>query len=58
MARDIHCVISWSTLHIGWEGVAVDDILADAGITEPIPFAVAHCNVPHTAIPCVSSKND
>jgi DMSO/TMAO reductase YedYZ molybdopterin-dependent catalytic subunit len=43
MTRDIHCVTSWSKLNTAWEGVAVDDILADAGLTAPAPFALAHC---------------
>ena len=43
MTRDIHCVTSWSKLNTAWEGVAVDDILADAGLIAPTPFALAHC---------------
>ena len=43
MTRDIHCVTSWSKLNTAWEGVTVDDILADAGLTAPTPFALAHC---------------
>jgi DMSO/TMAO reductase YedYZ molybdopterin-dependent catalytic subunit len=43
MTRDIHCVTSWSKLNTAWEGVAVDDILADAGLSPPTPFALAHC---------------
>src|ERR1700749_4150884 len=43
MTRDIHCVTSWSKLNTAWEGVAIDDILADAGLTPPTPFALAHC---------------
>ena len=43
MTRDIHCVTSWSKFNTAWEGVAVDDILADAGLTAPTPFALAHC---------------
>ena len=43
MTRDIHCVTSWSKLNTAWEGVAVDDILADAGLMVPSPFALAHC---------------
>ena len=31
MTRDIHCVTSWSKLNTAWEGVIIDDILADAG---------------------------
>jgi DMSO/TMAO reductase YedYZ molybdopterin-dependent catalytic subunit len=36
-------VTSWSKLDTAWEGVAIDDILADAGLTAPTPFALAHC---------------
>ena len=43
MTRDIHCVTSWSKLNTAWEGVAVDDILANAGLSAPTRFAVAHC---------------
>jgi DMSO/TMAO reductase YedYZ molybdopterin-dependent catalytic subunit len=43
VTRDIHCVTSWSKLNTAWEGVAVDDILADAGLSAPTPFALAHC---------------
>jgi DMSO/TMAO reductase YedYZ molybdopterin-dependent catalytic subunit len=35
MTRDIHCVTSWSKLNTAWEGVAVDDILTDAGFSAP-----------------------
>ena len=43
MTRDLHCVTSWSKLNTAWEGVAVDDILADAGLITPTPFALTHC---------------
>jgi DMSO/TMAO reductase YedYZ molybdopterin-dependent catalytic subunit len=43
MTRDIHYVTSWSKLNPAWEGVTVDDILADAGLIAPTPFALAHC---------------
>ena len=43
MTRDIHCVTAWSKLNTAWEGVAIDDILADAGLSAPTPFALAHC---------------
>jgi DMSO/TMAO reductase YedYZ molybdopterin-dependent catalytic subunit len=42
MTRDIHCVTSWSKLNTAWEGVIVDDILADAGIEAPTNFVLAH----------------
>lgn len=42
MVRDIHCVTSWSLLDTQWEGVLVDDILADAFIEPPTGFMLAH----------------
>lgn len=42
MTRDIHCVTKWSKLDTFWEGVLVDDILGDAGITPPTGFVLAH----------------
>jgi DMSO/TMAO reductase YedYZ molybdopterin-dependent catalytic subunit len=42
MTRDIHCVTSWSKLDTSWEGVTVDDILADAGLAAPTEFVLAH----------------
>src|SRR3954468_8411268 len=42
VTRDIHCVTTWSKLDTSWEGVLVDDVLADAGIEPPTCFALAH----------------
>jgi DMSO/TMAO reductase YedYZ molybdopterin-dependent catalytic subunit len=42
MTRDIHCVTTWSKFDTLWEGVLVDDILADAGIEPPSEFTLAH----------------
>jgi DMSO/TMAO reductase YedYZ molybdopterin-dependent catalytic subunit len=42
MTRDIHCVTSWSKLNTPWEGVLIDDILAEAGIEPPTDFVLAH----------------
>lgn len=42
MTRDIHCVTTWSKLNTPWEGVLVDDILADAGLEPPTGFVLAH----------------
>ena len=42
MTRDIHCVTKWSKLDTPWEGVLVDDILAEAGMTAADPFTLAH----------------
>ena len=38
---DIHCVTKWSKFDTAWEGVSVDDLLADAGIAAPTPFLLA-----------------
>ena len=35
MTRDIHCVTAWSKFDTAWQGVLVDDILAEAGIEPP-----------------------
>ena len=32
---DIHCVTKWSKLDTDWQGVLIDDFLADAGLDEP-----------------------
>ena len=42
MTRDIHCVTAWSKFDTAWEGVLVDDILAEAGIEPPTAFMLAH----------------
>ena len=42
MVRDIHCVTTWSKLDTQWEGVLIDDILADALVEPPTPFTLAH----------------
>ena len=40
--RDIHCVTKWSKFDTNWDGVAVDDILDDAGLTTPpTPYVLA-----------------
>src|SRR4029078_1437716 len=38
---DIHCVTKWSKFDTLWEGVSVDDLLADAGIAAPTEFLLA-----------------
>ena len=40
--RDIHCVTKWTKLSTAWEGVLVDDIFAEAGITPPTGYMLAH----------------
>jgi DMSO/TMAO reductase YedYZ molybdopterin-dependent catalytic subunit len=42
MTRDIHCVTKWSKFDTPWQGVLIDDILADAGIAAPTAFTLAH----------------
>ena len=42
MTRDIHCVTTWSKFETAWEGVLVDDILAEAGVEAPTGFTLAH----------------
>ena len=42
VTRDIHCVTKWSKFDTPWEGVLIDDILADAGISAPTRYALAH----------------
>ena len=54
VTKDIHCVTSWSKLDTVWEGVLIEDILADAELDRPTDFVLAHCydnystNVPLT----------
>jgi DMSO/TMAO reductase YedYZ molybdopterin-dependent catalytic subunit len=40
--KDIHCVTKWTKFDTDWDGVSVDAILADAGITPPTPYLLAH----------------
>jgi DMSO/TMAO reductase YedYZ molybdopterin-dependent catalytic subunit len=40
--RDIHCVTTWSKFDTKWEGVVIDDLLRDAGLTDPLPYLLAH----------------
>jgi DMSO/TMAO reductase YedYZ molybdopterin-dependent catalytic subunit len=42
VTRDIHCVTTWTKLDTRWEGVSIDDILADAQLEPPTPFVLAH----------------
>ncbi len=42
MTRDIHCVTAWSKFDTPWQGVLIDDILADAGLAPPTAFTLAH----------------
>ncbi|KQT11906.1 molybdopterin-binding protein [Methylobacterium sp. Leaf399] len=38
---DIHCVTKWSKFDTAWEGVTIDDLLADAGLAAPTRFLLA-----------------
>jgi DMSO/TMAO reductase YedYZ molybdopterin-dependent catalytic subunit len=42
VTRDIHCVTKWSKFDTGWEGVSIQDLLADAALEPPTEFTVAH----------------
>jgi len=42
LTRDIHCVTKWSKFDTNWEGVTVDDVLADAGLEAPTAYVLAH----------------
>jgi DMSO/TMAO reductase YedYZ molybdopterin-dependent catalytic subunit len=39
---DIHCVTRWTKLDTHWEGVLIDHVLVDAGLTAPTAFTLAH----------------
>ncbi len=41
MTRDIHCVTDWTKFNTPWQGVMIDDILADAGIEPPTAYMLA-----------------
>ena len=38
---DIHCVTKWTKLDTEWEGVAIDDLFAAAGIVPPTKYLLA-----------------
>ena len=40
---DFHCVTQWSALDQTWEGVALTDLLAPAGVSPKSSFIMAHC---------------
>lgn len=42
MTRDIHCVTAWSKFNTSWEGVLIDDLLAEANLELPTAFALVH----------------
>ena len=45
---DIHCVTKWSKFDTTWEGVSIDDLLADAGLEAPTAFTMAHSSEGYT----------
>ena len=42
ITRDIHCVTRWSKFDTTWSGISVDALFADAGVTPPTPYTLAH----------------
>jgi DMSO/TMAO reductase YedYZ molybdopterin-dependent catalytic subunit len=40
--RDIHCVTTWSKLNTSWEGVLIDDLLAEVNLEPPTAYTLAH----------------
>ncbi len=40
---DFHCVTQWSALDQSWEGVALSDLLEQAGVSSEARFVMAHC---------------
>jgi DMSO/TMAO reductase YedYZ molybdopterin-dependent catalytic subunit len=58
--RDIHCVTKWSKFDTNWAGVTVDDLLADAGVSEPpTPFLLAHSFDDYTTnVPLADTTGD
>jgi len=39
---DIHCVTKWSKFDTSWEGVSIQDLLADAALEPSTEFTLAH----------------
>jgi len=42
VASDIHCVTKWSKFDTNWEGVSIEDLLADAALEPPTAYTLAH----------------
>jgi DMSO/TMAO reductase YedYZ molybdopterin-dependent catalytic subunit len=42
MHRDIHCVTKWSKFDTNWAGVTIEAIMADAGLSAPTGYTLAH----------------
>ena len=42
VTRDIHCVTKWSKFDTAWEGVSIDDLLAEARLEPPTQYVLAH----------------
>ncbi len=49
VTTDIHCVTRWTKLDTAWEGVAIQEILARAGVRPTATHALAHCEQGYTA---------
>jgi len=47
--NDIHCVTRWSKLDNLWQGVAVQEVLREAGVRPEARFAIAHAEQGFTA---------
>jgi DMSO/TMAO reductase YedYZ molybdopterin-dependent catalytic subunit len=45
---DIHCVTKWSKVSTRWKGVAIDALLAAAGVAAPAPYVMAFCSGGYT----------
>jgi DMSO/TMAO reductase YedYZ molybdopterin-dependent catalytic subunit len=41
LTRDIHCVTKWSKFDTVWEGVSIQDLLADAKVDAPSAYSMA-----------------
>lgn len=48
LTADFHCVTRWSRYDLGWEGVAVADLLALAKPKPEAKFLVQHCGEGYT----------
>jgi DMSO/TMAO reductase YedYZ molybdopterin-dependent catalytic subunit len=49
VVTDIHCVTRWSKLDTVWEGVAIQEIIALAGLRPEATHVLAHCEQGYTA---------
>ena len=42
VTSDIHCVTKWSKFDTNWEGVSIENLLADAALEAPTAYTLAH----------------